>query len=102
MPIVFLGFVDDDPVQAQNPLLKYSYYERAYPFWRDKYEVFYIWNHYCMYNFGIDIGQITEDQYDAILSSSAYKPMKEYPSSKAYAVIEGCYVILIDKVSVQK
>lgn len=101
MPIVFMGFVNDDPIQEQNPLLKYSYYERAYPFWKDRYEVFSTWPKYCWYNYGIDIGQVTAEQYDNILKSDEFKNMEQYPSSKAYAVIDGCYVILLDRESVR-
>ncbi len=102
MPIVFMGFVNDDPVQEKNPLRKYSYYERAYPFWKDKGEVFYVWPEYCWYYFGIDIGNITEEQYDQIIDSEEFASMEQYPSGKAYKVINDCYVIVIDSGSVAK
>lgn len=101
MPIVFLGFVNDDPVQEKNPLRKYSYYERAYPFWKDRYEVFSVWPKYCWYNFGIDIGEVTPEQHDKIIASDKFKTMDQYPSNKAYAIIDGCYVILMDRDSVK-
>lgn len=101
MPIVFLGFVNDDPVQEKNPLREYSYFERAYPFWRDQYEVFSVWKEYCWYQYGIDIGNITTEQYARIKDSDDIKSMEQYPSYKSYAVIDGCYVILMDRESVQ-
>lgn len=99
MPIVFLGFVDDDPVQERNPLREYSHFERAYPFWRDQYEVFSTWREYCWYQFGIDIGEVTQEQYGNILASEQFKYMEQYPSNDSYAVIGGCYVILMNKES---
>ena len=101
MPIVFMGFVDDDPVQEKNPLREYSHFERAYPFWRDQYEVFSTWKEYCWYQYGIDMGETTPEQYERIKDSTEFKNMEQYPSNKAYTIIDGCYVILLDKDSVQ-
>lgn len=101
MPIVFMGFVNDDSVQEKNPLRQYSYFERAYPFWKDRYEVFSVWPRYCWYNFGIDIGEVTPEQHDKIIASDKFKTMDQYPSNKAYAIIDGCYVILMDRDSVK-
>ena len=100
MPIVFMGFVDDRGVQEWNPLIKYSYFDRAFPFWWDRYEVHSVWPNYCMYYFGVDIGSVSAEQYDNILNSSEFAAMEQYPSSKAYAVIDGCYVILMDRETV--
>ena len=100
MPIVFMGFVDDREVQEWNPLIKYSYFDRAFPFWWDRYEVHSVWPNYCMYYFGVDIGSVTAEQYDNILNSSEFAAMEQYPSSKAYAVIDGCYVILMNRENV--
>ena len=102
MPIVFLGFVSDDQVQELNPLHRYSYFDNAYPFWKDKYEVFSTWRNYCIYNFGVDIGTIAREKYDTILKSPEFLKMEQYPSKKAYAVIDGCYVILLDKATVRE
>ena len=100
MPIVFMGFVDDRGVQEWNPLIKYSYFDRAFPFWWDRYEVHSVWPNYCMYYFGVDIGSVSAEQYDNILNSSEFAAMEQYPSSKAYAVIDGCYVILLNRENV--
>lgn len=96
-----MGFVNDDFVQEKNPLRQYSYFERAYPFWKDRYEVFSVWPRYCWYNFGIDIGEVTPEQHDKIIASEKFKTMDQYPSNKAYAIIDGCYVILMDRDSVK-
>lgn len=100
MPIVFMGFVDDREAQEWNPLIKYSYFDRAFPFWWDRYEVNTVWPNYCMYYFGVDIGSVSAEQYDNILNSSEFAAMEQYPSSKAYAVIDGCYVILMNRETV--
>ena len=100
MPIVFAGFVNDEKAQAMNPLRKYSYFDNAYPFWKERYEVFSVWRTYCAYYFGIDTGAVSEDQYESIIQSEEFKKMIQYPSDKAYAVINGCYVILMDRESV--
>lgn len=102
MPIVFMEFVDDREVQKWNPLLEYSYFDRAVPFWWDLYQVNAVWPNYCMYYFGVDIGSVSAEQYDNILNSSEFAAMEQYPSSKAYAVIDGCYVILMNRETVAR
>ena len=100
MPIVFIGFVDDKDVQQWNPLREYSYFDRSIVFWKDRYEIQSVWRPYCWYNFGVDIGEVTTKEYDNILSSEEFKEMEQYPSNKSYAIIDGCYVVLLDRDSV--
>ena len=100
MPVVFVGFVNDEKAQKMNPLRAYSYYDNAYPFWKERYEVFSVWRAYCAYYFGVDIGTVGADRYEAVLASDEFSKMTQYPSDGAFAVIDGCYVILMDRESI--
>ncbi len=93
MPIVFMDFPDDDAAQAWNPLREYAYNE-PYILWNTSDMVILgDWRVYVMYYFGVDIGQISDVEYDKIRDSEDFNQMSKYPSENAYAIIDGCYVV---------
>ena len=93
MPIVFMDFPDDDAAQAWNPLREYAYNE-PYILWNTSDMVILgDWREYVLYYFGVDIGQISDVEYDKIRASEDFNQMSKYPSENAYAIIDGCYVV---------
>lgn len=101
MPIVFMGIADMSFAQEMNPLHEYAYND-PYVIWDNDKDMAILgdWRKYVAYNFGIDIGEITDVEYEEILKSEEFKRMAEYPSDDAYSVIDGKYVILLDRETV--
>ena len=96
MPIVFIGFPSDSVAQELNPLHEYSYND-PYVFWKYKDEVLLgQWRQFVGYYFGVDIGWISDVDYQKVINSDAFSQMREYPSPDAYKVIDGYYIILLD------
>ncbi len=60
------------------------------------------WREYCLLTYGIDIGIITDKEYQKIIDSPDIKQMKDFPSKDSCCVINGCLVIMLDGRSIAR
>ncbi len=93
MPIVIVGVPSDEYAQQNNPLSEYAYYG-IHVFYDTKDEMILDYKRqFIAYYYGVDIGEISDEKYMQIIATKEFGDMAEYPSRKAFKVINGCYVI---------
>ncbi len=102
MPIVFLGFANDDKVQEWNPIRQYSYFPNSSVFWKARYEITSSWRDYCLLTYGVDIGFVSDEDYQAIIDSPEIEQMEDFPSQNGYRVVNGCLVIMLNRGSIAR
>lgn len=93
-PIVFGGFPDDKQLRDELPL--YNYTIELYPnviFWQDMSGVINNRYNYLLNCFGINAGNITEQEYYDLMTSEEYKEMGIWPSKNSVKIINGIVVV---------
>lgn len=98
-PIIFAGFIDYSDVRKNLPkLFDYSIELTENPvFWEDMNGIMNSRKGYLLNYFGIDAGNVSYDEYTALVTSEEFESMPLWPSEGSVAKINGIVVVKISE-----
>lgn len=98
-PIIFAGFIDYSDVRKNLPkLFDYSIELTENPvFWEDMNGIMNSRKGYLLNYFGIDAGDVSYDEYTALVTSEEFESMPLWPSEGSVAKINGIVVVKISE-----